>query len=482
MAGADKRLDELDRKLLLCIQSACNTLGVKLPWGEIADLMSNYISDGAIVQHLAKMRARAVELGLEVPPPLRRGGTTGGPKVVRNHAKTKSVSEARSEKDEDEHNSESKGKVTRQGAKAGAQKTANSQVRIKKEPKSDLDTDDSDEDYFEGNGPAKKKTLRRRTVKTRAIYKSESGDEGTKETKDDKSGPFASTENKGSPESSSSDESDSSDDTDTDISRETSNSSSVYVAAGASFLQFPNDRAPDGDNNNRTTTTPGSATENNGASLSTGESKASMTKVVKLQVPKQQLEHVTSSRNETSARLTMGATGNHHHHGDNNPMTRSINGNSAVIGVSEIAQQNSAWIGNFSATIPNIPFPDTGQFVAQTPGWVNSTNVSSSNGFPLPSFAPQIDQGATQFQNPYTPMPTSAAPSMATQDRLFQDTFMGGRDFMAMNNLDSFHSSGTLESNFNGRGLEDLFDNETSFDGKQATPPPQYKLVSRVKG
>ncbi|KAK2873236.1 hypothetical protein FQN49_002491 [Arthroderma sp. PD_2] len=68
--------DDLDRKLLLAIQSACNRLGVRVPWNEVATMMKNGITEGAIVQHLAKLRTRMVNAGLEVPPPLRRGGTS----------------------------------------------------------------------------------------------------------------------------------------------------------------------------------------------------------------------------------------------------------------------------------------------------------------------------------------------------------------------------------------------------------------------
>ncbi|KAB8219976.1 hypothetical protein BDV33DRAFT_172936 [Aspergillus novoparasiticus] len=36
--------------------------------------MKNNVTEGAIVQHLAKLRTRRVDAGKEVPPPLRRGG------------------------------------------------------------------------------------------------------------------------------------------------------------------------------------------------------------------------------------------------------------------------------------------------------------------------------------------------------------------------------------------------------------------------
>ncbi|KAI9814025.1 MAG: hypothetical protein M1827_003489 [Pycnora praestabilis] len=66
--------DEMDKKLLLSIQSVCNTDGIKLPWGKIAKGVEPQITDGAVIQHLAKLRTRMVQQGIQVPPPLRRGG------------------------------------------------------------------------------------------------------------------------------------------------------------------------------------------------------------------------------------------------------------------------------------------------------------------------------------------------------------------------------------------------------------------------
>lgn len=46
--------------------------------------MGHDISDGAIVQHLAKLRVRMINAGLDVPPPLRRGGTAPPSKISRS--------------------------------------------------------------------------------------------------------------------------------------------------------------------------------------------------------------------------------------------------------------------------------------------------------------------------------------------------------------------------------------------------------------
>lgn len=66
--------DDLDELLLLTIQSVCNKEGVKIPWTDVSKSMGNNVTEGAIIQHLAKLRLRRVEKNKQVPPPLRRGG------------------------------------------------------------------------------------------------------------------------------------------------------------------------------------------------------------------------------------------------------------------------------------------------------------------------------------------------------------------------------------------------------------------------
>ena len=70
----DTCLDDLDKLLLLTIQSESNAVGVSLPWEGIGERLGIGATGGAIIQHLAKMRSRRVNEGLPVPPPLRRGG------------------------------------------------------------------------------------------------------------------------------------------------------------------------------------------------------------------------------------------------------------------------------------------------------------------------------------------------------------------------------------------------------------------------
>ncbi len=68
--------------MLLCIQYACVERGIKLPWDDIARLLDPKATGGAAVQHLAKLRAKLIEQGQPVPPPLRRsGGAAAGRRI-----------------------------------------------------------------------------------------------------------------------------------------------------------------------------------------------------------------------------------------------------------------------------------------------------------------------------------------------------------------------------------------------------------------
>jgi hypothetical protein len=73
--------DDLDKQLLLCIQYACNEAGLRVPWDNVAKLMGEKFSDGAIVQHLSKLRQKMADNGHEVPPPLKRGTTVVPSKI-----------------------------------------------------------------------------------------------------------------------------------------------------------------------------------------------------------------------------------------------------------------------------------------------------------------------------------------------------------------------------------------------------------------
>ena len=74
MPSTDRLSDDMDKQLLLSLQSVCNEKGIKLPWDEVGEAMEKQVSGGAIIQHIAKIRQRLAAMGAEVPPPLRRGG------------------------------------------------------------------------------------------------------------------------------------------------------------------------------------------------------------------------------------------------------------------------------------------------------------------------------------------------------------------------------------------------------------------------
>ena len=65
---------ELDLKMLLGFQYVCNKANLTVPWDELGQIMGPNITGSAVIQHLAKTRARMLAKGLDVPPPLRRGG------------------------------------------------------------------------------------------------------------------------------------------------------------------------------------------------------------------------------------------------------------------------------------------------------------------------------------------------------------------------------------------------------------------------
>lgn len=70
----DILVDDMDVQLLLILQKVCNQKNIKLPWDDVGTQLGATITGGAIIQHLAKLRARRVASGLKVPAPLKRGG------------------------------------------------------------------------------------------------------------------------------------------------------------------------------------------------------------------------------------------------------------------------------------------------------------------------------------------------------------------------------------------------------------------------
>ncbi|MCJ1284256.1 hypothetical protein MMC26_003587 [Xylographa opegraphella] len=73
MATTGAAEEDMDIQMLLLLQKICNQKSIKLPWDEVGSQLGGTITAGAIIQHLAKLRARRVEQGLPVPDPLKRG-------------------------------------------------------------------------------------------------------------------------------------------------------------------------------------------------------------------------------------------------------------------------------------------------------------------------------------------------------------------------------------------------------------------------
>ncbi|KIW44218.1 uncharacterized protein PV06_05245 [Exophiala oligosperma] len=74
--------DDLDKEVLLVVQYACAEAGIKIPWGRVAEIMGPHFTEGAIVQHLAKLRTLMAKLEIPVPPALKRGMLTKTPSKV----------------------------------------------------------------------------------------------------------------------------------------------------------------------------------------------------------------------------------------------------------------------------------------------------------------------------------------------------------------------------------------------------------------
>lgn len=125
----------MDKKLLLTIQSICNADGVKIPWDKVGAVMGDQITDGAVIQHLAKLRQRMVAQGLSVPPPLRRGG---GSLISTGYSGSSY--------------SASKPTAARNAKPTGNRASLNVTQVVKEEEEEDFDVDnasDSDEEFAE---------------------------------------------------------------------------------------------------------------------------------------------------------------------------------------------------------------------------------------------------------------------------------------------------------------------------------------------
>ncbi|KAL4807297.1 hypothetical protein BDV18DRAFT_159517 [Aspergillus unguis] len=139
--------DDLDELLLLTIHSVCSNESIKIPWAEVAEEMTAMgysTTDGAIIQHLSKIRVRRQEKNKQVPAPLKRGFAGGSTKSSRRTKATGPKSHASSASTSDEEQIGHR-VSTRSNAKAAKKST-----RVGNKPMSDEDyldeCDTSDED------------------------------------------------------------------------------------------------------------------------------------------------------------------------------------------------------------------------------------------------------------------------------------------------------------------------------------------------
>ncbi|KAL4896884.1 hypothetical protein BDV59DRAFT_79809 [Aspergillus ambiguus] len=152
--------DNLDELLLLTIQSVCNNQCIKIPWSEVAKTMGHNVTEGAIVQHLAKLRNRRVTAGKDVPPPLRRGGAGSSSNISseskrkRQHTPLLNLNEEESgvipviDHSSDEDYAESNLKARRKRKQSSNVRPVKD-VQIKSEPESGNDTESDDGDSGE---------------------------------------------------------------------------------------------------------------------------------------------------------------------------------------------------------------------------------------------------------------------------------------------------------------------------------------------
>ena len=74
------------------MQHVLSIKGIKIPWDEVGAKLGETITEGAIVQHLAKLRSRLENDGIKVTPALQRGGRIRTSRTtVPNNVKTVSA-------------------------------------------------------------------------------------------------------------------------------------------------------------------------------------------------------------------------------------------------------------------------------------------------------------------------------------------------------------------------------------------------------
>ena len=145
-----------------------NVAGLTVPWDEIGRVMGEEITGSAVIQHLAKTRTRMISRGLDVPPPLRRGG--GSSRIPATGTATAPTTAAITDK------SNLKAKRNAKSAPRKAKKATKKGNTISDDSDTDDDwkDDDSDAEYGE---PAAKRAKTTKGPMKRKIKTEDSDDE-----------------------------------------------------------------------------------------------------------------------------------------------------------------------------------------------------------------------------------------------------------------------------------------------------------------
>ena len=152
----------------MSIQYACNEAGLRIPWDGVAKLMGEKFSDGAIVQHMSKLRQKMVENDLPVPPPLKRGTTVVPSKIYASSgtARRKSMPDTPTA---------TSAMVTTPKSKQSASKKRNRRSGVDSDSDSqpnpdEMDIGDTSDDEYGASGKKKKKqTKAKKVTKKRTV-------------------------------------------------------------------------------------------------------------------------------------------------------------------------------------------------------------------------------------------------------------------------------------------------------------------------
>ena len=145
-----------------------NVAGLTVPWDEIGRVMGEEITGSAVIQHLAKTRSRMIARGLDVPPPLRRGG--GSSRIPATGTATAPTTAAVTDK------SNLKAKRNAKPAPRKAKKATKKANTISDDSDTDDDWKDDDSDAEYGEPAAKRAKITKGPMK-RKIKTEDSDDE-----------------------------------------------------------------------------------------------------------------------------------------------------------------------------------------------------------------------------------------------------------------------------------------------------------------